>query len=229
MKRLPIPCKIFLVALMMASTMVSLADDLPDCAGFPVSLSVTPPQPGCDEIVTLTATQWLNDTCWTAEPPVFHDDPPDYAFRLAAVDLYEPPQSCITMIIEIPFTRQVGPLSAGPYSLAVTYTSTSPRHGEAACSDWIPFDVTCCADLPPETTSLQAAVTVDRGEIWLNWNDVAGADDYVVFGADAPDDPFTQPIRTAPSGFAGVGVPIETAPAFFVVRARNGCGIGPRH
>jgi hypothetical protein len=217
-----------LVVLVVACVTVSVADDLPPCSGS-VSLSVTPPQPGCDDVVTLGATQFLNDTCWTAEAPIFSDEPPDYLFEMASIDRWDEMPGCSTMIVEIPFTRQVGPLPAGPYSLGVYHTSTSPRHGDSACAQWIPFEVTCCAELPSEATSMQVGTTGPGAEIWLNWDDAAGAADYVVFGADEPDGPFTRQIQTAPSGVVGVGVAIEEAPSFFVVAARNDCGVGPRH
>ena len=66
-------------------------------------------------------------------------------------------------------------------------------------------------------------------EVWLQWMDVTGADHYVVFGDDEPDGPFTRQIQTASSGAVGVGLPIDAAPTFFVIGARNICGVGPRH
>jgi hypothetical protein len=220
---------VLLAALMLAGSTISSADDLPDCQGHPVSLSVTPAQPACDDVITLGATQWLNDSCWTAEPPVFSSDPPDFAFDLASVDLWDSSSGCVLMILEIPFTRQVGPLPAGPYSLALTHTSTSPRHGDSACSSWMPFEVTCCAQLPAEVTDLRVDVAIAGSTILLGWSDFAEADDYVVFGASAADGPFTSRLQVAASGESGANLPVEALPAFFVVGARNACGVGPRH
>lgn len=218
-----------LAGLLVASVTPGIADDLPDCHGWPVYLSVTPAQPDCDDVVTLGATQSLSDSCWTAEAPVFSDEPPDFAYRMATIDLWEgPPQGCLHVILEIPFTAQVGPLPPGPYSLSVTHTTTSALRDNGACTDWIPFEVTCCPELPPEATSLRATIAAAGTELWLNWDDVAGADDYVVFGADSPEGPFTQRIQTAPSGAAGAGVPMATAPDFFLVAGQNECGVGPR-
>jgi hypothetical protein len=222
-------CAAVFAGLVLLSVALCFADDLPDCNAYPVFLSVTPAQPGCADTVTLGATQSLTDSCWTAEAPFFFDAPPDFHFELASIDEWEPPIGCTHILIQIPFTRQVGPLAAGPYSLGVTHTSTSPRFGESACSDRISFEVTCCAELPSEVVSLQASVTAAGSEIWLNWSDVAGADDYVVFGQDEPDGPLTWPIQTASSGVVGTWVPLATAPSFFVVGARNSCGVGPRH
>lgn len=226
--RHPLLLGVLLTSLALSGATISIADDLPDCRGHSVSMSVAPAQPGCDEVITLGATQWLNDSCWTAEAPVFSGDPPDFAFELVSIDLYEPPGGCVLMILEIPFTRQVGPLPAGPYSLALTHSSTSPRHGDTACADWMPFEVTCCAELPAEATDLRVDAASTGTDIWLNWGDAIDADDYVVFGADAPDRPFTRQILAAASGVTGAELPIESAPAFFVVAARNPCGVGPR-
>jgi hypothetical protein len=214
--------------LALAGASFAVADGLPDCRGYPVSLSVSPAQPGCDDVVTLGATQWLNDSCWTAAPPIFSADPPDFAFELASIDLWDSSPGCVFMILEIPFTREVGPLPAGPYSLVLTHTSTSPRHGDSACSSWMPFEVTCCAELPGEAAALQAALVADGSQVWLTWDDVPGGDDYVVLGSSEPDGPFTSQVQTAASGVEGVGLAIESMPAFFVVAARNECGVGPR-
>jgi hypothetical protein len=229
MARLSFARTALLLGLVVVSVTPGTADDLPDCRGWPVYLSVTPAQPECDDIITLRATQVLTDSCWTAETPVFSDEPPDFGYRMATVDLWEgPPQGCLHMILEIPFTSQVGPLPPGPYSLSVVHTTTSQLRGNDACSDWIPFEVTCCPELPPEAASLRARIESAGTEIWLNWDDVAAAADYVVFGSDEPDSPFTRQLLTASNGFAGAGVPLATAPRFFLVAARNECGVGPR-
>jgi hypothetical protein len=216
------------VALVAALTTLCLADEIPNCGGFPVYLSVTPAQPGCTDTVTLGATQTLVDSCWTANAPDFLDEPPDFHFDLASIDLWEPGLGCLYILIEIPFAREVGPLPSGPYSLSVYHTSTSPRHDDTACVDRITFDVTCCPEVPAEVGSLEVNVAVPGSELWLSWGDVAGANDYVVYGQDDPDGPFTRPIQTASLGSVGVGVPIATTPTFFVVAARNACGVGPR-
>ena len=219
---------ILFVFLLIGAT-VCVGEDLPDCDGWLVALSVTPEQPDCTDAITLVATQWLMNTCWTTGPSVFSDVPPDFSFELTSIDLWEPGRDCYQMIVELPFARQVGPLPAGPYSVAVTHRSTSLQPVVSACSVRTTFDVTCCAEVPPEVPSLRAELTAAGTEIRLTWDDVVGADDYVVFGADEPDQPFTRQIAIAANGAAGVGLATATAPGFFLVGARNGCGIGPRH
>lgn len=217
------------IAALLAPVSQILADDLPGCGGFPVWPSVTPAQPGCADVVTLGATQWLTDSCWTAAAPIFDGTSPDFSFELESLDLWTPGMGCLHVLLEIPFTRQVGPLPAGPYSLTVTHRSTSPRQGDAACEDRIEFDVTCCAAVPDEASGLRLNLVSAGSEIWLNWDDVAGADDYVIYGAGSPNGTFTEPLQTGVNGAAGAGLPVATAPGFFLIGARNDCGVGTRH
>lgn len=220
--------RLFVVGALLAGVSPLLADDLPECGGWAVWPSVTPAQPDCTDVITLGATQWLTDSCWTAEAPIFDGTSPDFSFELVSRDLWQPGDSCLQVLLEIPFTRQVGPLPAGPYSLSIEHRSTSARHGESACADRILFEVTCCATLPVAVEALQASLVSAGSEVWLTWDDVAGADDYVIFGEDSAGGAFTQPLQTATNAAAGFGLPVATAPGFYLVRARNDCGFGPR-
>lgn len=218
----------FTVVCSSLTTVTMVAAEMAECNSGDVYLTVTPAEPGCNDTITVGARILLTDSCWSVSPPVFLPDAPDFLWDIDRFDSYEPGRLCLQVALEIPFTQSIGPLEAGPYSVRVDFSSTSPRYGDFECSSWIPFDVVCCPDLPPAADNLRLALSPDRSEAVLTWADVPGADDYVVFGSATVDGPFTNRVAFGATGLIGVQVPLGVAPEFLLVAGRNVCGVGPR-
>ena len=210
------------------TTVTMVAAETAECNSFDVYPTVTPAEPGCNDMITVGAHVTLADTCWSVSPPVFLPDAPDFLWDIDRFDTSQPGILCLPVVLEIPFTQSIGPLEAGPYSVRVDFSSTSPLLVDFECSSWIPFDVVCCPDLPPAADNLRLARSPDRSEAVLTWADVPGADDYVVFGSATLDGPFTNRVAFGTSGLIGVQVPLGVAPEFLLVAGRNTCGVGPR-
>jgi len=213
---------------LISTTATMVADELPPCSPFDVYLTVSPEQPGCTDILTLGANVTLTDSCWSLFPPVFSPDIPDLNWDIDRFDTHQPSLECLSMVLTVPFSRNAGPLEAGPYSVSVDFSSTSSREGDYACSSWVPFEVTCCPDLPQLIGGLALATTIDRSEVVLTWTASTGAEDYVILGDSVPDGKFTTRVATGTNGSTGASIPIGSVSEYFLVAGRNACGVGPR-
>ncbi len=75
-------------------------------------------------------------------------------------------------------------------------------------------------------------LTVDHADsdLALQWTDVAGSGDYVLFSSTVPDGSFTNEVTTAPSGLPGVIIPVpEEQVVFYLVAGRNIACNGPKN
>ena len=193
-------------------------------------LTTDPVQPSCDTSVTLTLQMWLPDSCWTlGGAPVFHASEFEFLYEGVLIDTWEPNgPGCLHMILELPpFRQTVGPLEPGPYVFSAQLESISERHGNRSCSAHAPFEVTCCDELPAAVGGLRLAKT-DTDEVLLTWDDVGGAGDYMVFGDPDPASEFIWNLGVFPSGAAGAPILPSPGAEFYLVAARNACGLGPR-
>ena len=85
-----------------------------------------------------------------------------------------------------------------------------------------------CDDLPETVLGLMLTKDLDGENLTLNWDDAPAAIDYVVFEDDAPTGAFTEETGAAATGLDGLTTPIPVRDRFYLVAARNGCGLGPK-
>jgi len=87
-----------------------------------------------------------------------------------------------------------------------------------------------CSPMPGSVGSLQVSEPDGSGDAQLTWNDVADADDYLIFSDSSPNGAFSNVIGTASSGASGVTVGTLAGNEYFLVAGRNSqCGVGPKH
>ncbi|MGH9869085.1 MAG: FG-GAP repeat protein [Candidatus Polarisedimenticolia bacterium] len=119
-------------------------------------------------------------------------------------------------------------LAPGSYGYSVEVTCGS---GASAMSE--PAPVTVVHPPDPVAPTLDVGIVDARPapRLVFRWDDVAGADDYVVLQDSDPRGPFTTGIGSAPSGDPGLVVEMPAGDlVFFLVAGRNeACGLGPIH
>lgn len=76
-------------------------------------------------------------------------------------------------------------------------------------------------DLTVDTSNLGASLI-------LHWTDVNFATDYIVFEDVSTGGPFASVLSEAPSGTPGLELPMPSEDRYFLIVARNICGVGPR-
>ena len=101
-----------------------------------------------------------------------------------------------------------------------------------------PFHFLCDAESGPvqltfdtSSAAVGSTLTVDRSgpDMVLQWTDVAGVSDYVVYSSSTPSGVFTQEVGSAPSGQPGLTVPLPSGSLVYLkVVGRNVCGEGPQ-
>jgi len=89
------------------------------------------------------------------------------------------------------------------------------------------WQYSACDPLPEAVPGLTVSKDLDGENLTLNWDDVP-AIDFVVFEDDAPTGAFTEETGTAATGLDGLTTPIPIGRRFYLVAARNGCGLGPK-
>lgn len=88
----------------------------------------------------------------------------------------------------------------------------------------ISFD-SCLA--PDEVGGLRVDRSAENGTLTLNWTDLPNTADYIVFQNFAPVGAFGF-AGTAPSGVPGLTLAEPAGTRYYLVAARNACGIGPK-
>ena len=201
------------------------------CGSVWFVLGVDPPQPACDSPVTLSLQMWLPDTCWgLAGAPAFHSGEFAFSYDVAAEDSWEPDgPGCTMMVVELPpFQQTVGPLAPGPYVFGAQVEVTSLRHGDSSCFEYEAFDVTCCEELPAKVSGLRLGKT-DGELLLLTWDDLDVGQDYFVFADAEAAGEFDWNLGVFPGGAGGAPIVPSPGDEFYLVAARNACGLGPRH
>jgi hypothetical protein len=83
--------------------------------------------------------------------------------------------------------------------------------------------------LPEEVENLTVSYSEANNTLTFNWTDVpSGAVDYVLLQDLTPNGLFGITVGTAPSGSTGITKPVPPGKRFYLVAARNECGIGPK-
>jgi hypothetical protein len=81
---------------------------------------------------------------------------------------------------------------------------------------------------PAEVSNLRVTATMNGAGLQFTWDDVAGADDYVVREDDLPNGAFAVTTGVATSGNPGLGAPMPPDIRYYLVAARTSiCGEGP--
>lgn len=117
-------------------------------------------------------------------------------------------------------------LPPGAYDYGVEITCES---GAMALSAPAPVAVVQPPDPVAPTLQLEILPTRPAPSLLFQWEESAGADDYMVLQDTIPNGSFTSVVGTAPTGSPSLSVPIPPGDfLYFHVAGRNpGCGLGP--
>ena len=88
-------------------------------------------------------------------------------------------------------------------------------------------DFDTCAPLPGGVSDLRLAKLSGGAELLLTWAEAPDGGDYIVHRDFAPSGAFDDVAGVAPNGASGLTLPMPVFDRYFLVGARNSCGLGP--
>lgn len=95
--------------------------------GYIGAIEVVPSHPGPDDIVTIHVGGYLNDACWSTGQPTLNQVGNTFYIEITGYDVWGPEIDCAMVIVPYLIEYEVGPLSAGQYTIVMTEHHQSAR------------------------------------------------------------------------------------------------------
>ena len=186
--------------------------------------TVEPSEPGCDEQMTFHVVGNFGDGCWSVTDIDFVSGNESLGFIIYAVDGWQPGGNCSTVIVEYSKTEVVDPPPSGKYwGLAVENVQSLREEGDQA---FVPV-LACCTGNEASVTDLRLEKANGGATLRFTWTNVPGAENFHLYGGDAPDGLFDSQLTSTPS--LAIELPLAHLPAYFLLSQSSECGEGSRH